>query len=152
MPDIDKLLFIVVGVQLTAELGDRPLAYRVEAEAKRLLAQLLPPRPPDQPPLLSPVVISDAYYLSDEGLQDQPLISIGGPGVNSVAESLLNDLPSAVSIDHTLLIQLDVEGNDLRASVWGMNHLSTVRAVDLFLTKGYLETLLKNAVAALDQD
>ena len=37
--DIDGLIWIVAGVQLTAELGDRPLAYRVEAEVRRLLAE-----------------------------------------------------------------------------------------------------------------
>jgi len=36
MADIDteRLICIVVGVQLRAELGDRPLAYRIEQELK----------------------------------------------------------------------------------------------------------------------
>ena len=32
--DIDRLVCIVVGVQLRAELGDRPLAYRIEGELR----------------------------------------------------------------------------------------------------------------------
>jgi hypothetical protein len=35
---------------------------------------------------------------------------------------------------------------DLRCAIWGMDHLQTVQAVDLFLAKGYLETFLKGVV------
>lgn len=153
MPDIDtdRLLCIVTGVQLKAELGDRPLAYRVEQEARRLLKELLPPPPPDDPlPLLSPVVISDVYYLNNDDLQGRPVISIGGPGVNAVSNALVNDVPTAVAIEDSLLVQMDVEMNDLRCAVWGMDHLQTVQAVDLFIAKGYLEVYVRGVVAWLN--
>jgi hypothetical protein len=150
MPDIDtdRLIWIVTGVQLKAELGDRPLAYRIEAEARRLLKELLPPPTEDDPlPALAPCVITDIYYLNNDDLQDRPLISVGGPGVNAVANALLNDVPTAVAIEDSLLIQMDVEMNDLRCSIWGMDHVQTIQAVDLFLAKGYLETYIKGVVA-----
>src|SRR5689334_24703850 len=96
--DIDGLIWIVAGVQLTAELGDRPLAYRVEAEVRRLLADLLGPPPEAEPPLLAPAVISDVYYLNSDEAQTRPLISIGGPGVNAVAGALVNEIPTIVAI------------------------------------------------------
>ena len=58
MPDIDpdRLIWIVTGVQLKAELGDRPLAYRVEQEIRDRLATLLEPPDAGEPPRLAPVV------------------------------------------------------------------------------------------------
>jgi hypothetical protein len=155
MPHIDtsRLLWIITGVHLRAELGDRPLAYRIEREAKRVLKDLLPPPADDDPlPLITPAVISDVYYLNNDEIQDQPLISIGGPGVNAVANSLVNDVPTAVAIEDSLLIQMDVEMNDLRCSIWGMDHLQTVQAVDLFLAKGYLQTYLQGVTRWLTDD
>jgi hypothetical protein len=155
MPDIDtsRLLWIVTGVQLRAELGDRPLAYRIEQESKRILKELLPPPTDEDPlPLISPAVISDVYYLNNDEIQNQPLISIGGPGVNAVSNTLLNDVPTAVAIEDSLLIQMDVEMHDLRCCVWGMDHLQTVQAVDTFLAKGYLDTFLKGVVRWLQSE
>lgn len=144
--DLDRLLWIITGVQLTAELGDRPLAYRVEGEVRRLLAELLGPAPEGELPLLSPAVISDVYYLNSDEAQTRPLISIGGPGVNAVAGALVNEVPTIVAIENTLVVQMDLEMNDLRCAVWGMDHLDTVRAVDLFLTRGHCETFIRGVV------
>src|SRR5438128_2241921 len=44
--DIDRLIAIVTGIQLRAELGDRPLAYRVEQAVRKHLAKV-PPEPGD---------------------------------------------------------------------------------------------------------
>lgn len=40
---------------------------------------------------------------------------------------------------------------DPRCAVWGMNHLDTIRAVELFLTKGYLDMFLRGAVRDRDE-
>jgi hypothetical protein len=144
--DVDRLLPIVTGVQLNAELGDRPLAYRVETAAREILARLIARPDPDQPPRLSPVVVSDVFYLNHDAMQTRPTISIGGPGMNAVSAALVNELPTVVAIENVLVVQMDLEWNDHRCAVWGMDHLDTVRAVDLFLTKGYLETFLKGVV------
>ena len=148
MPEIesDRLIPIVCGVQLKAELGDRPLAYRVEAEVRRRLEELLGKPVPGELPKLTPIVLSDVYYLNNEELQNRPAIAIGGPGVNLLAANLVEELPTALTIENVLVVQMDLELKDLRCSVWGMDHLSTVRAVETFIVKGYLDTFVKAVV------
>jgi hypothetical protein len=152
MPDIDpqRLIWIVTGVQLKAELGDRPLAYRVEREVRDRLSRLLDPPEAGEPPRLSPVVVSDVYYLNNDEARGAPTISIGGPGVNALSASLVEQLPTPVAIENTLVVQMDLEMNDLRCAVWGMNHLDTVRAVDTFIAKGYLDTFVQGVVESLE--
>ena len=150
MADIDpeRLLPIVTGVQLKAELGDRPLAYRIEAEMRKELEKLLGKTAEGEPPLLVPVVLSDVYYLNNEPMQSRPVIAIGGPGVNMLAAKLVEELPTALTIENVLVVQMDLEFADLRCAVWGMDHLSTVRAVETFIVKGYLEMFVKGIVDA----
>jgi hypothetical protein len=154
MPDIEveRLLPIVTGVQLKAELGDRPLAYRIEADIRKRLAELLPRTDENAPPRLSPIVVSDVFYMNHEELQSRPMIAIGGPGMNMVSANLVDELPTALAIENVLVIQMDVELRDLRCAVWGMDHLSTVRAVETFVVKGYLDLLVKAAVKQLEDE
>ena len=149
--DTDRLICIVVGVQLRAELGDRPLAYRIEQEVRTRLESELGKPPEGELPRLSPVVISDVYYLNNEPIQSRPAIAVGGPGMNAVAAMLVDELPMVVAIEHTLVIQMDLDMNDARCAVWGMNHLDTVRAVDLFISKGYLDTFVSGVVKQLEE-
>jgi hypothetical protein len=151
MPDIDtdRLICIVVGVQLRAELGDRPLAYRVEQELKARLEAALGKPAGGGPPRLAPVVISDVYYLNSEELQDRPAISIGGPAMNALSATLVDKLPTAVAVEDTLVIQMDLDMEEQRCAVWGMNHLDTVRAVELFVSK-YLDAFVRGVVARLE--
>jgi hypothetical protein len=155
MPDveIDRLIAIVTGIQLRAELGDRPLAYHVEREVRAFLDTHLPERQPGELPQLAAVVVSDVFYLNSEALQTRPTIAIGGPGMNALTATLVEELPTALAIDETLVIQmnLDAGAEDAhRCAVWGMNHLDTVRAVETFIAKGYLATFL-NGVMAREQ-
>ena len=154
MPEIDpdRLIWIVTGVQLKAELGDRPLAYRIEQEIRDRLATLLEPPEPGEPPRLAPVVVSDVYYLNSDDAQKGPTISIGGPGMNALSASLVEQLPTPVAIENALVVQMDLEMNDLRCAIWGMNHLDTVRAVDTFIAKGYLDTFVKGVVEQLEEE
>src|SRR5829696_8480546 len=64
--DTDRLICIVVGVQLRAELGDRPLAYRIEQELRQRLEAALGKPAEGEPPRLAPVVLSDVYYLNND--------------------------------------------------------------------------------------
>lgn len=146
MPDVDvqRLILIVTGVQLNAELGDRPLAYRVKDEMASAIARLTPPEAGDPP--LVPVVVSDVYYLNSEPLQTRPTLSLGGPGVNALSAMLVDKLPTAVAIENVLVIQMDLDMNDARAAVWGMNHLDTVRAVELFVARKYLDLFVRGAL------
>lgn len=155
MPDIDpgRLLPIVTGVQLNAELGDRPLAYRLEAQVKTLIEQILGRSTPGGgPPRLAPVVVSDVYYLNSDPLQARPTLSVGGPGVNALSALLVNELPTVAAIENVLVVQMDLDMKDPRVAVWGMDHLDTVRAVELFASKGYLETFVRGAIERTEED
>jgi hypothetical protein len=44
---------------------------------------------------------------------------------------------------------MDLDMEDARCSVWGMNHLDTVRAVDLFVGR-YLDTFVQGVVARVE--
>ena len=147
--DTDRLICIVVGVQLRAELGDRPLAYRVEQEVRARLEAKLGRPPEGEPPRLAPVVLSDVYYLNNDELQARPAISVGGPGMNALSAMLVDKLPTAVAVEKTLVIQMDLDMQDPRCAVWGMDHLDTVRAVDLFIGK-YLDAFVEGVVARLE--
>ena len=147
--DTDRLIWIVTGIQLNAELGDRALAYKIEQEIKSRLDALLGAAVKGEPPRLVPVVVSDVYYLNSDDAQAGPTISVGGPGVNALSAALADQLPTPVTIEGTLVVQMDLEMEDPRCAVWGMNHLDTVRAVELFIAKGYLETFVNGVVAKL---
>ena len=144
--DTDRLIAIVTGIQLTAELGDRPLAYRVEREVRDRLAAALGKAPEGGLPRLAPAVVSDVFYLNDEGIRARPTISIGGPGMNAVSAMLVDQLPTALAIEDTLVIQMDLDMADARCAVWGMNHLDTVRAVETFVASGYLDAFVRGVV------
>lgn len=143
--DPDRLICIIVGIQLRAELGDRPLAYRIEQEVRTRLEAALGKPTEGEPPRLAPVVLSDVYYLNSDELQARPAISVGGPGMNALSAMLVDKLPTAVAVENTLVIQMDLDMNDKRCAVWGMDHLETVRAVDLFVSK-YLDAFVAGVV------
>ena len=145
--DTDRLIAIVTGIQLRAELGDRPLAYRVEQAVRERVEAALGKPDAGELPRLSPVVVSDVFYLNDDAIRTRPTISVGGPGMNAVSAMLVNQIPTALAIENTLVIQMDVEMRDVRCAVWGMNHLDTVRAVETFLAKGYLEAFVDGVIA-----
>jgi hypothetical protein len=150
--DLDRLVCIVVGVQLRAELGDRPLAYRVESEMRARLEAALGKPPEGEPPRLAPVVLSDVYFLNNEPIQSRPAVSIGGPAMNAFSALLVDQLPTVVAIENTLVVQMDLEMDDPRCAVWGMNHVDTVRAVDLFVVKGYLDRFVRGVVSKLGDE
>ena len=130
LPDeemMEKGLLIVTGSNLRAEKADRPLAYRLKNTIEERLN--------GQEPTQKVVVLSDLWYLNGETLQELPMISVGGPGVNAVSAYLYKQLSNALVVDDTLVIQMDVTFKDLRACVWGTNHELTVNALDLFIEK-----------------
>lgn len=142
MPDADlhDRILIVVGASLRAEEADRPLAARLATEVEKRLG-------PDFGRRVT--VVTDVLYLNDENLADCPAIALGGPGVNGLSALLLRQLPSALAIDHKLIIQLDPEREDRRCCLWGMDHELTVAALELFIEKGYLDFFLEGLRAGL---
>ena len=69
--------------------------------------------------------------------------------MNALSALLVDQLPTAVAIENTLVVQMDLDLNDLRCAVWGMDHLDTVRAVDLFITK-YLDPFVAGVLDKLE--
>jgi len=126
---------------LRAELADRPLAYRM----KTFIEQNL-----DQMGFDSTVVVlSDLWYLNVETLHRLPTISLGGPKVNALSAYLTKRLANALVVDNTLIIQMDLDEEDLRACIWGSNCQNTASALDIFIKKGYLGQFLHVAAARL---
>lgn len=117
---------IVVGGHIIAEVEDRPIAIALrEALAARL---------PDGFPL-TPVVVSDLWYLNTDPLKSQPTISIGRPEINALSAFLADKLPSVLAVDDRLVVQLDPEFVDPAASCWGVDAAATAEAVHAFLER-----------------
>ncbi|MCF7958642.1 MAG: hypothetical protein K9M57_09370 [Phycisphaerae bacterium] len=143
IPDNELLengILIVTGSSLRAERADRPLAYHLKKCIDKRLREL------ELDGTL--VVLSDLWYLNAEALHQMPLISVGGPGTNAVSAYLYRKLSNALVIDDTLTVQMDVELKDLRVSLWGVDHDTTARAVEIFLHRDYLDRFLGAVVAA----
>ena len=129
----DRMVLVVVGASLRAETMDRPLAYRV----KQAVDERIAPAGDWQS-----VVLSDIWYLNNEPFSRQPTISVGGPGVNALSAHLYERLPTVLSVENVLLIQMDLTFEDTRCAVWGMDHETTIEAIETFIEKGHLDRFL----------
>lgn len=129
-------VFLVTGSGLVAEQKDRPLAYMLKTRIDRYGGA---------EPTKCGVVVSDLWYTATEDVKEYPVISVGGPGVNALSQRFWRRLPIALAVDNVFVIQMDVSLEDLRASVWGMDHETTREAVQTFYEKGYLRRFLEGA-------
>jgi hypothetical protein len=120
------LILVITGTTIRAEQMDRPLAYYLQSELE-VLAEGDEDR--------FGLVVSDARYLNDEDLQDVPVISVGGPGVNVLAQRWLDDMPVVMHVEQKFFIQADWNATPPRASIWGMNNPLTKVAVITFAEK-----------------
>ncbi|MCK4872524.1 MAG: hypothetical protein KAS72_07345 [Phycisphaerales bacterium] len=145
--DLDRVVLLVVGAHLRAEVADRPIAYRLRdailawmEEACELDDETLPP--------VDVVVCTDVWWLNNNELRECPTISVGGPGINALSAYLGDKVPSAFVVDDSLIVQMDVELTDLLACVWGMNHEQTIAAADVF-TERYLDSFMRGVLDRL---
>jgi hypothetical protein len=138
-PDADSLLLVVVGAHLIAELEDRPLAD----ELRDRIDSWLDDADPEE--VVLPVVCTDLWYLNAPDLRRRPTISVGGPGVNAVTAYLARRLPTAMVIDDTLRLHLDLEYLQPQCAMWGTTFEGTASAVDLFCTR-YQDRFLRSAL------
>jgi hypothetical protein len=134
--DVNQTVLIVVGIDLEPEEGDRPLAYKLKS-AVESSAHF------GNHPFRKCLVISDALYGHDRLIQVCPTISIGGPGVNSLAAKLVEELPVYFSKNNKYFVQLDKDFNGQKIAIWGMDRNSTARAIESFIAKGILDDFLK---------
>jgi hypothetical protein len=153
--DIDRVIFIVAGASLRAEVADRPIAYWLQQRMLEWRDERCPGA--DEPGLpgarpFDVVVCSDLWWLSHDELGKAPTVSVGGPGVNALAAHLADKTPSAFVIDDTLIVQVDPDFTDLRASVWGRDRAATEAATRTFADR-YLDRFMRAAserIAARD--
>ena len=85
-------------------------------------------------------------WMNDEPLQILPTISVGGPGVNALAHTWVDELPFSLAVDEQYCIQMDPELAEPRASLWGMDNASTQIAVAVFIDR-FLPRFLDHAAA-----
>lgn len=141
-------MILVAGAHLKAERHDRPLCYALQRCLAASLAGcpngLEPPdveaHPMDPHAEVSGeiIVCSDIWWLNHSDLHGLPTVSVGGPGVNAASAYLCQRLPTALSIEDRLAVQVDLDFYDLRVALWGVDHAQTAVAVDLFREK-YLD-------------
>jgi hypothetical protein len=141
-----RMLLIVTGSMLRAEAADRPLAYYLKQQIERLLSD----HGPDAT-RFDVRVIADFRWLHDEPLQVLPTISLGGPGVNAVAQRWLEELPLSLAVDEQYYIQMDPELDEPRVSIWGMDNANTQIAVSAFVQR-YLARFLDHCTSLPDLD
>jgi hypothetical protein len=59
-----------------------------------------------------------------------------------VAQEFSAVLPTVYSHEEQVFVQVDFEGELKRAALWGANAALTATAVEVFITRGYLDDLL----------
>lgn len=139
--DVDRVMLIVVGAHLSAEVSDRPLAYKLREAALRWIDEKSANPELEGFEPLEPQVCTDLWYLNNEELMQRPTIAVGAPGVNAATAYFANRLPIAFMIENTFQVHLDVEFNELQACLWGMNTPALASAIDLFIER-YMESFL----------
>lgn len=144
-------LLLVTGVTLDAERASRPLAYHMREHVLAWQAVEMDDDEDasDATRALEPVVCSDVWWLNNPELRRCPTISIGAPEENALTAHLASRVPSVFTIDRKLIVQMDLEGADLLAACWGVDHATTSGAVERFL-EGYLDRFLESCCARFD--
>jgi hypothetical protein len=132
-------VLIVTGAHLSAEVYDRPIAYRLRERLLAAFGESHRDGPAqDGWPADRVVVCSDLWYLNRDQLRGLPTISVGGPSVNALTAYLGDKLPSAFAVDGVFLVQADWTTQTPVACCWGTNAEGTAKAVETFIER-YLE-------------
>ncbi len=131
--DGSETILIVVAAELESGAPDRVIADRLrEAVDQRGGGH----------PYRRAVVIGDLAWFETPAFRHSPTISIGGPGVNGVANRFGGELPTVWTAEEHVVIQAELGEPVRRVSLWGMNAAETAVAVHAFMTRGWLEEFL----------
>jgi hypothetical protein len=68
---------------------------------------------------------------------------VGGPGVNGLTAELSQQVPVAWTQDQRAYVQVDFENPAKRAVLWGVDAEATMLAVETFVSRGFLDDLLR---------
>ena len=134
--DTEDTILVVTGIEVPAEMNDRPLAYRLKAEIDRR---------GEGRPFRVGLVVSDAWYAQNRIFQLCPAVAVGGPGVNALAGSLVEGLPMLVKREDRVFVQGKWDEEEKRVSLWGMDRTATAQAVEAFLKEGFCDAFLRAA-------
>lgn len=151
----EKLILVVVGAHIRAELHDRAAAGKVRLAIERALAEKWPVSDdPEQsredaiaarPRVL---ILTDLWRLNDPHLAPLPQVVIGHPEVNAVSAFLVDKVPPAFVIDGELAVQFDAAEPEAVAICWGTTHAATTRAAEEFIDR-YLDSFADAAIREL---
>lgn len=151
--DKRRLLLIIVGSSIAAEVCDRPLAYRLrESVAGRLATDATRQATSEvagsnvSHSHVQPIVCTDLWYLNDRELDALPVIAVGDPSRNAATAMLCAKLPTALVIERSFRVHLDPEFVEERprAALWGTDPAATEAAIDAFVER-YLPAFLAAA-------
>lgn len=141
-----RLLLIVIGSTLRAEEFDRPLGYYLKQQVEQCLCEGLTTGR-DGLEDCRVRVIADFRWIHHESLQSLPTISLGRPGVNALADRWLEEVPVSLAYWERYLIQMDPDLVEIRASVWGMDNITTQIAVSVFVDR-FLSRFLEGCASS----
>ncbi len=127
-----RTLLIVTGSTLCAEEMDRPLAYYLKQQIERSLSAAVADGRDGLDGYVVRVV-ADFRWIHDDPLQALPTISLGGPGVNALAERWLEEVPVSLAFNERDFVQTDPDLAEPHASIWGMDNATTQIAVSVFV-------------------
>jgi hypothetical protein len=113
---------------------DRPLGYYLKQRIEQSLGKATMVRHRGLDGYLVRVV-ADFRWIHDEPLQQMPTISLGGPGVNALSHRWLEELPISLAYSERYFIQMDPDLAEPRASIWGMDNVTTQIAVSVFIDR-----------------
>lgn len=131
--DAAESVLIVVGNDLPPEAADRAVAEHLRrAIDERGMGHQY----------RRAVVVGDAAYYATALFHGCPTISVGGPGVNGLAEQFRQELPTAWSDRNRVVIQANFEGFPPRVALWGVDAQATSDAASAFLARGWLDAFL----------
>jgi len=131
--DTDETVLIVTGSDLAAEMNDRPIAYALKTEIDRRGGDAA---------FRGAVVVSDRWYAENRIFHICATIAIGGPGVNALSASLMEELPALLHRDERVFVQGAWDGEEKRVSCWGVDRVATAQAVEAFIRGGHCDRFL----------
>lgn len=149
MPDSgsEKLILIVVGAHIRAELHDRAIAAEVRsAVAGAVRTRWTSAGLHDDPPTV--VILSDLWRLNDPHLAPLPQVAIGHPELNAVTAFFADKIPPAFVVDGEFAVQFDAAAPEAVAACWGTTHAGTARAAAVFIER-YLDRFADAAIREL---
>jgi hypothetical protein len=134
-PDMDletsRLLPVVVGAHPRSEISHRPLANRLVAAIRQWQRQ----HEEESELRLTPIVMTDLWYLNDRELLLQPSIAIGEPSLNAASAYFGTRLPMAYAVDGKLQVLADLSFLEPSVTMWGVDASTTRTALDWCISR-----------------